>query len=182
MDDASSAGGNDEGGGVLAGVQGRPSRVDSGEVNADDFSAAKLAVNSPPQRDALLYACEQVLGRVQDESAQSTHDSGLEERARERHIAEAAALERQLEAGCSTVAVGLGIAGAVSGSLAGLIEANMRERAHCSAIAQAGPQTKRAAALMWTLVGLEAEVEREISSASMTAMEPSRAPIAPAAR
>jgi hypothetical protein len=156
-------------------------RADSGEVNDNDFSAAKLAVNSPPQRDALLYACEQVLDRAQDESAQSTHDCGFEERACERHITEAAALECQLEAGCSTVAVGLGIAAAVGGSLAELIETDMRERAHCCEIAHAGPQIKRAAALMWTLVALEAEVEHEISSASVIATEPSRAPIVPAA-
>ncbi len=113
--------------------------------------------------------------------AQSSHDCGFEERACERQIAEAVALERQLEAGCSTVAVGLGIAGAVSGSLAELIETDMHERAHCCEIAHAGPQIKRAAALMWTLVALEAEVEREIFSASVTATEPSRAPIASAA-
>jgi hypothetical protein len=178
--DASSTGGNYAGGGVLAGVQWQSLRADPGEVNANDFSAAKLAVNSPPQRDALFYACEQVLARARDESAHSPHDCGFEERARERHIAEAAALERQLEAGCSTVAVGLGIAGAVSGSLAELIETDMRERAQCCEIAHGGPQIRRAAALMWTLVALEAEVEHEISSASVTVSEPARAPIAPA--
>ena len=67
----------------------------------------------------------------------------------------------QLELGCSTVAVGLGIAGRVGASLAELIETEMRERAHRAEIVPAGAQIRRAAGLMWTLVALDAEVERE---------------------
>jgi hypothetical protein len=130
-------------------------------MDASDFAAAELAVNSPEQRHSLLYACEQVL-----ESA-------------ERQIAEAAALASQLEQGRSTVAVGLGIAGRVGASLAELIEAEMHERAQGIDHAPAGTRVKRAAALMWTLVGLEAEIEREVLPASVCGRGQRRAPLEP---
>jgi hypothetical protein len=130
-----------------------------------DFRAARLAVNSEEQRHALLHACEQVLDLEERDSKEAAHDCGVDRRACERHISEATALEGQLEEGCATVAVGLGIAGRVSGSLAALIEAEMRERAECGGGAPVGAQIRRAASLMWTLVALEAEVEREIMPA-----------------
>jgi hypothetical protein len=135
------------------------------EMDHDDFRAAQLAVNSEEQRHALLYACEQVLEHEQRDGSKAAHDRGFDRGAWERHISEATALEDQLEEGRATVAVGLGIAGRVSGSLAALIEAEMRERAECGGLAPVGAQIRRAASLMWTLVALEAEVEREIMPA-----------------
>ncbi len=135
------------------------------DMDADDFRAAQLAVNSEEQRHALLRACEQVLDLEERDSKETAHDGGFDRRVCERHIAEAIALEGQLDRGCATVAVGLGIAGRVSGSLAALIEVEMRERADCRGIAPLGAQIRRAASLMWTLVALEAEVEREIMPA-----------------
>ena len=135
------------------------------DMEPDDFRAAQLAVNSEAQRHALLHACEQVLDLEQRAGKGTGHDRGFDRRACERHISEATALEGQLERGCATVAVGLGIAGTVSGSLAALIEAEMRERAECRGVAPLGAQIRRAASLMWTLVALEAEVERELMPA-----------------
>lgn len=145
----------------LAGVQETTSGADLGGMSPDDFRAAELAVNSAEQRHALLYACERVLDAQEQARSESAHDCGFDPRECERRIAEATALEAQLERGCSTVAVGLGIAGRVGGSLAALLENEMRERAHCSEAAPAGVLMRRAAGLMWTLIALDAEVERE---------------------
>lgn len=153
--------------------------ADPGGMGPDDFSAAKLAVNSQEQRDALLYACEQVLDREDPQRIAPERDLGDDLGASERRLAEAALLERELEDGCSTVAVGLGIAGSVSGSLAELIETMMRQRAQRSAVAPVGVKIRRAAALMWTLVALEAELERAIMPAIATATQPSRSAIEP---
>jgi hypothetical protein len=127
-----------------------------------DLPAAKLAVNSSEQRHALLYACECVRESEQRAVDEATHDCGFDRRRCERHIAEAAALEGELERGYATVAVGLGIATGVAASLAELIEAEMHERVHCSESAPPGLEVRRAAGLMWTLVALDAEVQREI--------------------
>lgn len=135
------------------------------DMEPDDFRAAQLAVNSEEQRHALLHACERVLDLEACDSMGTAHDCGFDREACERHISEATVLEGQLDRGCATVAVGLGIAGRVSGSLAALIEAEMRERAECRGVSPLGAQIRRAASLMWTLVALEAEVEREIMPA-----------------
>ncbi len=162
---------------MLAGVQEPGSGADDGDMHPRDFPAAQLAVNSAEQRHALLHACEQVLDAEERANAQAAHDCGFDPRECERHRREAIALEAQLEQGRSTVAVGLGIAGGVSCSLAELIETELRERVRCAEVAPAGVQTRRAAALMWTLVALEAEVEREILPAHVGALEP--APLSP---
>lgn len=146
----------------LAGVQGRSAAADLGAMDACDLPAAKLAVNSPEQRHALLCACECVCDSEERAREESTHDCGFDRRRCERHIAEATVLQQQLERGCATVAVGLGIAARVAASLAELIETEMHERAHCSEVVPAGLGIRRAAGLMWTLVALDAEVEREI--------------------
>jgi hypothetical protein len=148
-------------------------------MDASDFAAAELAVNSPEQRHSLLYACEQVLESAELACSGSAHDRGVDPRACERHVAEAVALESQLEQGRSTVAVGLGIAGGVGASLAELIEAEMHERAQGGDHGPAGTRVKRAAALMWTLVGLEAEIEREVLPACVRELEQGRAPAEP---
>jgi hypothetical protein len=131
-------------------------------MDACDLPAARLAVNSPEQRDALLHACERVRELEEHARSGSTHEFGFDRRQCERHIAEASALEDQLERGCATVCVGLGIATRVSASLAELIETEMHERSHCTESVAAGVTVRRAAGLMWTLVALDAEVEREI--------------------
>jgi hypothetical protein len=131
-------------------------------MSLDAFRAAKLAVNSAERRHALLYACERVLDAEEHAQSESRSGCGFDPRVSERHIAEAAALEAELELGCSTVAVGLGIAGRVGASLAELIETEMRERVNHAHPAPSGVQVRRAAGLMWTLVALDAEVEREI--------------------
>src|SRR5450755_4074770 len=100
-------------------------------MDLDDYPAAQLAVNSEEQRHALLRACEQVLDLEDHDRAEMAHDCGFDRQASARRFAEAIALEGQLERGRATVSVGLGIAGRVSGSLAALIEAEMRERADC---------------------------------------------------
>lgn len=148
-------------------------------MDASDFTAAELAVNSPEQRHSLLYACEQVIESAELACSASARDCGFDPRALERHIAEAVALERQLEQGRSTVAVGLGIAGRVGASLAELIETEMHGRALGNDHAPTGTRVKRAAALMWTLVGLEAEIEREVLPAYVVQLEQGRAPIEP---
>ena len=144
------------------------------DMNTGAFRAAKLAVNSAAQRHALLYACERVLNSEEYADGGSGSDRGSDPRASERHVAEAAALEAELELGCSTVAVGLGIAGRVGASLAELIESEMRERVDHADLAPSGVQIRRAAGLMWTLVALDAEVEREIMPATPCALEPAR--------
>jgi hypothetical protein len=131
-------------------------------MNPGDFRAAKLAVNSAEQRHALLYACERVLESEEHSYSEARSDCGFDPRRYEQHIAEAASLEAELDLGCSTVAVGLGIAGRVGASLAELIEAEMRDRVNHGDVAPAGVQIRRAAGLMWMLVALDAEVEREI--------------------
>jgi hypothetical protein len=131
-------------------------------MSAGDFRAAKLAVNSAEQRHALLYACERVLDSEEHANSEARSGCGFDPRQYERHIAEVAALEAELELGCSTVVVGLGIAGRVAASLAELIEAEMRERVNHRDLAPAGVQIRRAAGLMWTLVALDAEIEREV--------------------
>ncbi len=144
--------------------------ADAPDVNPDDFRAAKLAVNSAAQRNALLYACERVLESEEHAHGESGSGCGFDPRASERHIAEAALLEAELDLGCSTVAVGLGIAGRVGASLAELIETEMRERVHRADLAPAGAQIRRAAGLMWTLVALDAEIEREIMPATASGL------------
>lgn len=143
-------------------------------MDSGDFRAAQLAVNSAEQRHALLHACEQLLDAQERASAQARNDCGFDPGACERHRREAIALKAQLEQGRSTVAVGLGIAGRVGGSLAELIETELRERVRCAEVTPAGVQARRAAALMWTLLALEAEVEREILPAHAGALEPAR--------
>jgi len=143
-------------------------------MSPDAFRAAKLAVNSAEQRHALLYACERVLDSEEHARSESRSGPGFDPLASERHIAEAFALEAELELGCSTVAVGLGIAGRVGASLAELIETEMRERVNHADLAPAGVQISRAAGLMWTLVALDAEVEREIVPATPAALESTR--------
>ncbi len=145
-------------------------------MNTDAFRAAKLAVNSAEQRDALLYACERVLDSEERADGESWSGGGPDPRACERRIAETAALEAELERGCATVAVGLGIAGRVGASLAELIETEMRERVHHGDVAPSGAQIRRAAGLMWTLVALDAEIEREIMPAMPSALEPAPIP------
>ncbi len=159
---------------IRAGVQEPASGADVGDMDSRDFRAAQLAVNSAEQRHALLHACEQLLDAEERAGAHATLDCGFDPRECERHRREAIALEAQLEQGHSTVAVGLGIAGSVSGSLAELIETELRERVRCAEVTPAGVQTRRAAALMWTLVALEAEVEREILPAHASSLEPAR--------
>jgi hypothetical protein len=159
------------GGSGVAGVQARASAADAADMNTDALRSAKLAVNSAAQRHALLYACERVRDSEEHAYGESSSDRGADPRASERHIAEAAALEAELELGCSTVPVGLGIAGRVGASLAELIETEMRERVHHGDIAPSGAQIRRAAGLMWTLVALDAEVEREIMPATPCAPE-----------
>ncbi len=136
--------------------------ADSAAMDAGAFRAAMLAVNSAAQRHALMYACERVLDSAEGAGSASSHECGFHRPECKRHIDEALALEAELERGCSTVAVGLGIAGRVGASLAELIEAEMRERAACAETAPAGAQIRHAAGIMWTLVALDAEVEREI--------------------
>jgi hypothetical protein len=143
-------------------VQAAEPRADAAVMDAGTFRAAMLAVNSAAQRRVLMYACERVLDSAERAGSGSSHECGFDRRECERHIGEALALEAQLERGCSTVAVGLGIAGRVGASLAELIETEMRERATCAETAPAGAQIRRAAGIMWTLVALDAEVEREI--------------------
>lgn len=147
------------------------------DMSSADFRAAKLAVNSAAQRQALLYACQRVLDPQERARGQSGSDGDSARRQSEQHVAEALALEAELERGCSTVAVGLGIVGTVGGALAELIETEMRERAHSGDIAPAGVQIRRAAGLMWTLVALDAEVEHEIMPGVPATLEP--APISP---
>ena len=141
-------------------------------MNPNSFRAARLAVNSAEQRRALLHACERVLDSAEHTRSELTPGCGSDPRECERHIAEASALQAELQGGCSTVAVGLGIAGRVGRSLAELIEAEMRERVHSADVAPAGVQIRRAAGLMWTLVALDAEVGREILPAAQSALQP----------
>ncbi len=143
-------------------------------MSSDDFRVAKLAVNSDGQRHALLYACERVLESEEHAHSESRSGCGFDQRASGRRIAEAAALEAELDLGCSTVAVGLGIAGSVGAALAELIEAEMRERVQHAGLAPAGAQIRRAAGLMWTLVALDAEVERVIMAVAPPALESTR--------
>jgi hypothetical protein len=143
-------------------------------MSPGDFRAAKLAVNSAEQRHALLYACERVLDSEEHANREARSGCGFDPRRSERHIAEAATLEAELELGSSTVAVGLGIAGRVGASLAELIEAEMRERVNHGDLAPGGVQISRAAGLMWTLVALDAEVEREIIPATPAPLESRR--------
>jgi hypothetical protein len=148
-------------------------------MDASDFTAAELAVNSPEQRHSLMYACQRVIESAELACSASAGERRFDPRACERQIAEAVALESQLEQGRATVAVGLGIAGRVGASLAELIEAEMHERALGDDHAPAGTRVRRAAALMWTLVGLEAEIEREVLPAHAPQREQGRAPIEP---
>ena len=164
----------------LAEMQPRRPSADLGGMDPGDFRAAKLAGNSADQRHALLYACERMLDSEERARSEATHDCGCDPRECERNIAEATALETQLERGFSTVDVGLGIAGRVGGSLAELIETEMRERVHCRDTAPAGVQIRRAAGLMWTLVALDAEVERELPPPAAIALETTRVSAQPA--
>jgi hypothetical protein len=155
-------------------VKRRGQGADVGDMDPVDLRAAQLAVNSAEQRHALLQACEELLGSEEHASVQVRSERGLDPCSGERRRREAVALEAQLDEGRSTVAVGLGIAGRVGGSLAELIETELRERVRSAEVTPAGVKTRRAAALMWTLVALEAEVEREILPAHAGGLEPAR--------